>query len=324
MKKYILITLLFLCEFENKAQVNLVPNYSFEDTISCPYSSAQIHYSSSWIDPNNGSSDYFNSCNNTSSGYVGIPVNMGGHQLALTGEAYSGLYVYFNNIGPWREYIQVQLNSQLQNGKNYYVEFFVSLADTVSVAATVSLYFSDTAISGTSAQLFNVIPQIINDDITNPLTSKTTWSKVSGTYNASGNENYITIGNFKDDNNTDTTQVSGGSYPGSYYYIDDVSVICLDCDTTAGIDELGNEMYFKLFPNPNDGTMNFSYSMKEGSSGELTLYDLAGKLIANYSLNSGDDNLLTIMETQLNAGIYFCKVMIDQQMELSEKIVIIK
>lgn len=83
-------------------------------------------------------------------------------------------------------------------------------------------------------------------------------------------------------------------------------------------------MYFKLFPNPNDGTMNFSYSMKEGSSGELTLYDLAGKLIANYSLNSGDDNLLTIMETQLNAGIYFCKVMIDQQMELSEKIVIIK
>ena len=44
-----------------------------------------------------------------------------------------------------------------------------------------------------------------------------------------GGENYITIGNFNNDISTDTlTNNSSGQNEGSYYLIDDVSVISID------------------------------------------------------------------------------------------------
>ena len=53
------------------------------------------------------------------------------------------------------------------------------------------------------------------------------WVKISGIYTAHGGEQYITIGNFKLDTQTDTLRVNTlGDY--TAYYIDDVSVIPLD------------------------------------------------------------------------------------------------
>lgn len=51
--------------------------------------------------------------------------------------------------------------------------------------------------------------------------------KIEGIILSSGTENYITIGNFKNDINTDTifTGSNIGSYGAANYYIDDVSVI---------------------------------------------------------------------------------------------------
>lgn len=81
---------------------------------------------------------------------------------------------------------------------------------------------------------------------------------------------------------------------------------------------------FKLFPNPNDGTMNFIYSLKETSQGEMVIYDLTGKAVANYQLATGLDNQILINESNLSNGVYFYKVIIDSEIKVSDKIVIIK
>lgn len=81
---------------------------------------------------------------------------------------------------------------------------------------------------------------------------------------------------------------------------------------------------FKLFPNPNDGSMNFIYSLNETSKGEMIIFDVTGKAIATYSLKTGENNQILINETQLSNGVYFYKVIIDNELKTSDKIVIIK
>src|SRR6218665_2384229 len=120
MKKGLSYLFFIICiSFVSNAQVNLVPNSSFEVYTQCPFNPAQVAFAFPWVDPNNGSADYFNVCSANQS----IPNNAGGTQYARTGNAYMGLYVYFNNTGTWREYIQVKLDSQLAFQKNYAVEF---------------------------------------------------------------------------------------------------------------------------------------------------------------------------------------------------------
>lgn len=89
-------------------------------------------------------------------------------------------------------------------------------------------------------------------------------------------------------------------------------------------DEVSVYNDFRLFPNPNDGTMNFVYSLKEASQGEMIIFDLTGKSVAKYSLPTGLDNQILINETQLSNGVYFYKVIVDNEIKVSDKIVIIK
>lgn len=55
------------------------------------------------------------------------------------------------------------------------------------------------------------------------LTDKISWIQITGTFTAVGGEDHIVIGNFHDNPTTNVQQLSG-FYPGSYYYIDDVTV----------------------------------------------------------------------------------------------------
>lgn len=79
-----------------------------------------------------------------------------------------------------------------------------------------------------------------------------------------------------------------------------------------------------LYPNPNNGNMQMSYSLAQGSKGEVFLYSLAGVRINTYALSVGEDNILSINENNLDMGIYFYQVVIDGQAIVKDKIVIIK
>lgn len=259
---------------------NLVPNPSFEDAISCFHS---IDSCQSWHNPSAYSPDYLNSC---ISGAYSVPLNDYGYQTANTGNAYAGIILeYRGTVGSSREYIQAELTDSLLNGRKYSVSFLVSISDSTSFAVNdIGAFFSEAAISSTVVTYFPVQPQVNNNHLSNPLNQRDIWIPVVDTFIATGGEKFITIGNFKDDANTDTTSISGGSsfLNYSYYYIDDVSVIMVD--SVNSIDDLYSDkgMAVILFD-------NYSNKIKISSSEiirNMRIYDHAGRLVSNQNINS--------------------------------------
>ena len=109
LKYLFLSTLLFFLVQDSFAQ-NLVPNPSFEDTVSCPDNLAQIDKAVGWssyrITP-----DYFNSCSSASAfPSVSVPSNQWGTQSAKTGNAYAGLITY-SLVTNEREYSRYTIDS---------------------------------------------------------------------------------------------------------------------------------------------------------------------------------------------------------------------
>jgi hypothetical protein len=222
--------LLFFCTFlfiQSKAQINLVPNSSFEVYSICPTSSGQINYAIPWQgNPTGTTTDYFNSCSSS----MGIP-NHGsdGFQYAHTGNAYSAIWVYDGVGMDYREYLQTQLIDSLKPNICYKVSFFINLYNGSQYATNnMACHFSNILISSTgtgnvlslSSQITSLNNFIINDTLN--------WVNISGIYSATGGEKYITIGNFYNNANTDTIITNYGTNPSAYYYIDDVSVIPID------------------------------------------------------------------------------------------------
>ena len=87
---------------------------------------------------------------------------------------------------------------------------------------------------------------------------------------------------------------------------------------------IAKQLSYQLFPNPNNGNMNLLYSMNKASKGDFYLYDITGSLIKKYTLQSGENNLFLINETELNNGVYLYKVVIDNEVKISDKLIIIK
>ena len=69
--------------------------------------------------------------------------------------------------------------------------------------------------------------------------------------------------------------------------------------------------------------MSFEYELKNKEKGELDIFDITGRKIANYKLVTGR-KIITVSETNLNNGIYFYTYKINDSVQQSEKIVIIK
>ncbi len=142
-----------------------------------------------------------------------------------------------------RDYLQGRLNATLVAGKQYCITLYVTEEqNSVYAIDHIGAYLDNGLIDTTTRcgmpetthtpQVFSTA--IINDTIN--------WIKIQGTVTASGNEKFITIGNFFDETNTDTitTHFQKAALLGntilSFYLVDDVSVIPLDAVAYAGHD----------------------------------------------------------------------------------------
>jgi hypothetical protein len=237
MKKFVIIVFVVFFMNATKAQPNLIANPSLEviapDTcvagnlidILPLFPNALL-----WFDPNtfNGSTDYFNSCvNNLPFGdtWSAPGPNKWGYQEPRTGNGYVSLQTYWS-VQSARGYCSTMLQSKLNQSK-YCVRFYVSLGDTCpSYCNTIGAHFSDTVPTVNQMFNFQLSPQIQNDEINNPLGDMLNWTEVRGSFTANGTEKYITLGNFKDNLNSDTVNiVPWGGTINVGYYVDDVSVI---------------------------------------------------------------------------------------------------
>jgi hypothetical protein len=79
-----------------------------------------------------------------------------------------------------------------------------------------------------------------------------------------------------------------------------------------------------LYPNPNNGIMNFQYSITNEPAGELIFYDVSGSLVLKYQLKQGVNNQLQINEQKLRNGVYFYKMIVGKETKNSGKVVIVK
>ena len=93
--------------FSHTFSQNIVPNASFEDTVTCPTSTNQTNKAAGWnIDIN--TSDYYNSCASFNS-MVSVPTSGVGYQCPANGNGYCG-FIAFRKIQPnYREYLGRQI-----------------------------------------------------------------------------------------------------------------------------------------------------------------------------------------------------------------------
>ncbi len=202
-------------------QTNLVPNPSFETYTSCPTAFSQIDKAVPWQGTNN-SSEVFNLCG---TGTANAPNTAYGFQTARTGSAYAGEY-FMNGYGTsTREYIQSPLSASLTAGSCYLVKFHVNCVNKI-INYACNNFAAHLSVNGYTTTFYaatSYTPQIYL--VNNPVVKDTLhWTEIGGIYTATGGEDHISIGNFKDDTDTDTLKTNNGYASAAYYFIDDVSV----------------------------------------------------------------------------------------------------
>jgi len=233
--KKVLCYVSFISVFANiKAQTNLLLNPSFEQYTTCPNNTHIQGILNSkpddWYKPDYRGAVYLNICQNLPPNF-GIPYNgFGGkpsYQYPRTGDAYLGLD-YLNS--GYQNYIQIELLDSFTKYKKYYAEYYVNLSNAskygcnnIGMLFTNNMVYADTI----NKSLLLANPQILSYG--NPIVTDTLgWVKISGIFTAQGGEQYLTLGNFKSQANTQTKNIQPTGYDGSGYYVDDVAVYNLD------------------------------------------------------------------------------------------------
>lgn len=317
--------LLCLLLFKTIDAQNLISNGSFENiTNNDCYGSfdhhtfPNPHILDHWYNFN--SPDYFNAmCPNgplpTQFGYS-VPANMFGYSNAKHGNAYIGIEVFYKS-GENKEYIYQQLSTSLQAGKIYCMNFYVSRADKIPFAIkNIGAYFSNSLPTLISFNYINAVPQVENQG--GIVSDTAQWSQIQGCFTAQGGEQYLTIGNFNTNSNTDTLSIqsanplTGAGTDISYYYIDDIT---LYDQSTVEVDEYNNSYQINLFPNPTNDrfTISSQYEIKQ-----IEISSITGKILFSESINQ------TLYHMQLQdfaEGIYFVKVRYTNGMSVTKKIV---
>jgi gliding motility-associated-like protein len=335
--KYFLLCFSIMAGTLVKAQQNLVPNPSFEEYSDCPGGASELYKTTAWFSPTNATPDYFNGNLSCPLSAGSVPKNELGFQYARTGTAYAGFFIEGNTSAnhidpPYREYIETKLLEPLKAGYNYKVEFFVSICkyDSDPIAGPSSWIFLD-ATDGVGAYLsmeslighsnfpaygepLNITPQIQNPKgnvlhDTTTINGRTDWMNISGIYKANDNEEFLTIGGFTPDS---LSRVELSSYPhdpawyACYYYIDDVSVTCLNCDSVY---VPPNEVFIPDAFSPNgDGNNDVLFVRGNNiKTMHIAIYDRWGeKVFESNDQSTGWDGTYKGKELNSSVFMYYC------------------
>ena len=309
------------------AQANLIANGDFESYKNCPLYPTDtfdiVADAIEWRRPTNGKSLYYNKCSPKYSG-LSVPTNWVGTRSARSGNAYMGLCAYRDPIpgsdpGFKREYIQTSLTQRLKAGRKYYFEMYVSRADSGLLGyavKNVGALFTTNPVGQNDSNEINLIPQV---ESTFYLTDRFNWTKISGSFIATGGEQYLTIGRFGPDIPDQIISINGSRAKAAYYYIDDVLLLdsCTDFDQTVE-HILGADSSFCKY-SPFSKTLNAAnskatqYSWKNGSLlPSITVTDtgkywvrMSDGICINYDTISITSNIKPIVELGPDTTICF-------------------
>jgi len=293
-----------------------VPNPSFEEHIECPDGPNQVNKSVGW-ESYKYSPDYFNDCDTIS--VFSIPYNWGGYQEAANGNAYCAIATYatkstWNN---YREYIGGTLLTPLTIGTKYYISFKVNLSinnpyiQSNCASNKIGAMFSNTPYSASNPTPITNNAHINSNAI---IIDTLNWTKIFGSFLPDSSYQYIILGNFFDDNNTDTLILTNDTFCNvAYYYIDD---ICLSTDSSycanysTYVENEKNQISIKLYPNPVTDWIyvNFS-SLKDSYS--IEIYNAIGEeIFSQHDVNEKD---YSINISKTSRGFLIIKLLYQNQ-----------
>lgn len=252
MRRIALISILICACAMAQAQItNYVKNPSFEDTLKCPYDVNQVSRTKNWhcavdtVGEPYYAPEFYSTCAGSNFN-CGIPSNASGYQYPRTGNGMVGSIMYYDKTAPpppfvsanWRDYFQGHLHQPLQNGKTYCVSFWIVMTEASAYAHDkIGVYIDNGNINKRSPagdMITDIVPQVFT---TTKIKDTMNWTKVEGSFVATGNETHISIGNFAKQADVDTMVIPTGSFiQYSYYLFDDISVIPIDLDADAGKD----------------------------------------------------------------------------------------
>lgn len=307
---------------------NLVPNPSFEDTVSCFTTAGSIEKARYWYKVEE-SPDYFHEC--VSNSFLTVPENDFGFQYAATGQAYCGFLAYSTADTVFVEKLGVDLLNPLIIGSKYFVSFKVNLANrhggTFGGCNKLGMLFTKTSYSDINSHQISKTNrcQVWTDEI---ITDSINWVIVSGSFVADSEYTKIIIGSFfyhaqKDTIRTRFPNPDQGWGLESYYFIDDVcvsedSTTCAD-NTTSIVSIMQNQNKV-LVAYPNPATNYFTIETETDEPSMLECYSLSGQILLRQKIPRGRFTFNQDVSEIAN-GIYFLKLITNNQI-LSQKIII--
>ena len=298
---------------------NLVPNPSFEEYDECPVGTADLTVNN-WVSWQY-TPDYFHTCNNDLTDWVGVPQNVWGYQYPITGDAYCAFYT-FSNIGDpnQREYLAVQLNAPLVVGTTYFISFYVSQIEGETGTYPMEYrcatnhvglrFFKDPTYNNTT-NIFTP-DNFAHIDTENIIADSEYWTQVSGSFTADDTYNWVAIGNFFEDEFTDfEIQNEFGNCFGVYF----LENVCISEDINGCLELLNTEttkasIGLNVFPNPTSDSFSVEHNLQPINT--LSVYDGMGNLVYKRS-NFPRDGIIDF--ASFSAGIYHL-VLIDSNLKI--------
>lgn len=226
------------------AQGNMIENGSFESVNKKIKGGGWVEYTTGWSSPTDAKADIFSS--NAKADDYKTPINMYGDTDPLEGSNYAGLIMYSYKDAEPRQYLQAQLTEKMKEDKVYCVKMNVMLSMLSKYSCNnLGIYISKKPLTPEEIEAYNIQPQIIHSQ-NRIFSEQFDWEPICQTYIADGGEEYITIGNFATEEDTQNEKIkkpkgiTGTQARSAYYYIDDVSVMNMagvescECELDAG------------------------------------------------------------------------------------------
>jgi len=332
MKKTLLFTFitLFFC-IAGKAQINLVPNPSFENYTLCPNTYYMLP--TDWYTCS-GTPDYYNSCDTTWG--FGVPLNWAGNIQASDGRAYCGFVgISYESIPCGKEYLGCQLINPLQINHKYFLSFKVCYAEWPAIASNnIGLLLSTK-----SYQIFHPynidsanIPTINFAHVVDIaiIQDSTNWTTISGSVIADSAYQYLLIGDFFDSAQTSVVIFNHNNFfqQQSYYYVDEVCVSedSLTCNVIDNL-KVYNDILNKICVMPNPFNFSTVITIRADIDiNNIMIYDIMGRNVTSAAIlteiiKNKNISQIDLIKGKLCNGIYVLKI-ISGNFIFSKKLII--
>ncbi len=119
--------------------------------------------------------------------------------------------------------------------------------------------------------------------------------------------------------------VGTSTYKLKVFNVDDPSdevfvTVVFKAEESAVEDNFGKILVSDIYPNPATNQANIEYNLSFGSHLNVVMYDMLGKEVKRYNLESS--GVLSIPVGELERGTYFCRYILDDKIVETQKLIV--